>query len=142
MKVKVKVKGAGGTEGGVGQFMMGFLMMCGGGYMLFNAIRVTTNFGMGYSLYRFGGGFSISSGMIMIPFMFGVGMIFYNSRNVIGWLLSVGSLAALVFGVISSIQFRMASMSAFDLIVILVLLVGGIGLFLRSLHNFNQAVEE
>jgi len=140
--VKVKVKGAGGTEGGVGQFMMGFLMMCGGGYMLFNAIRVTTNFGMGYSLYRFGGGFSISSGMIMIPFMFGVGMIFYNSRNVIGWLLSVGSLAALVFGVISSIQFRMASMSAFDLIVILVLLVGGIGLFLRSLHNFNQAVEE
>ncbi|MBV1881776.1 MAG: hypothetical protein KUG82_09095 [Pseudomonadales bacterium] len=140
--MKVKVKGAGGTEGGVGQFMMGFLMMCGGGYMLFNAIRVTTNFGMGYSLYRFGGGFSISSGMIMIPFMFGVGMIFYNSRNVIGWLLSVGSLAALVFGVISSIQFRMASMSAFDLIVILVLLVGGIGLFLRSLHNFNQAVEE
>ena len=140
--MKVKVKGAGGTEGGVGQFMMGFLMMCGGGYMLFNAIRVTTDFGMGYSLYRFGGGFSISSGMIMIPFMFGVGMIFYNSRNVIGWLLSVGSLAALVFGVISSIQFRMASMSAFDLIVILVLLVGGIGLFLRSLHNFNQAVEE
>ena len=142
MKVKVKVKGAGGTEGGVGQFMMGFLMMCGGGYMLFNAIRVTTNFGMGYSLYRFGGGFSISSGMILIPFMFGVGMIFYNSRNVIGWLLSVGSLAALVFGVISSIQFRMASMSAFDLIVILVLLVGGIGLFLRSLHNFNQTVED
>ena len=140
--MKVKVKGAGGTEGGVGQFMMGFLMMCGGGYMLFNAIRVTTNFGMGYSLYRFGGGFSISSGMILIPFMFGVGMIFYNSRNVIGWLLSVGSLAALVFGVISSIQFRMASMSAFDLIVILVLLVGGIGLFLRSLHNFNQTVEE
>ena len=110
--------------------------------MLFNAIRVTTDFGMGYSLYRFGGGFSISSGMILIPFMFGVGMIFYNSRNVIGWLLSVGSLAALVFGVISSIQFRMASMSAFDLIVILVLLVGGIGLFLRSLHNFNQTVED
>ena len=139
----MKVKGAGGTEGGVGQFIIGFLMMCGGGYMLLNAIRVTTNFGMGYSLYRFGGGgLSITSGMILIPFMFGVGIIFYNSRNVIGWLLTVGSLAALVFGVISSIQFRMSHMSAFDLIVILVLLVGGVGLFLRSLHNFNNMAEE
>ena len=111
-KEKVKVKGAGGTDGGVGQFIIGFLMMCGGGYMLLNAIRVTTQFGMGYSLYRFGGGLSITSGMILIPFMFGVGIIFYNSRNVIGWLLAIGSLAALIFGVISSIQFRMSHMSA------------------------------
>lgn len=137
----MKINGAGGTEGGVGQFMLGFIMMCGGGYMLLNAIRVTTQFGLGFSLYRFGGGsgFSITSGMILIPFMFGVGIIFYNSRNMIGWLLAVGSLAAMIFGVISSIQFSMRHMSAFDLIVILVLLVGGIGLFLRSLHNFSDS---
>jgi len=136
----VKVEGAGGTQGGIGQFMLGFVMMCGGGYMLLNAIRVTTQFGMGYSLYRFGGGgFSITSGMILIPFIFGIGIIFYNSRNPIGWMLSIGSLSALVFGVISSIQFTMAHMSAFDLIVILVLAVGGLGLFLRSLRNFSES---
>jgi hypothetical protein len=73
--------------------------------------------------------------MVMIPFMFGVGMVFYNARNYLGWLLAGGSLVALVFGVISSIQFTFQSMSAFDLIVILVLSVGGLGLFLSSLKS-------
>ena len=38
------------------------------------------------------------------------------------------------FGVISSFDFRMGQMSAFELLTILVLFVGGLGLFLRSLE--------
>ncbi len=126
------MRGAGGSEGGIGQFFIGLIMMIAGGYMLLNAIMVTNHFSFGYSLYRVGG-FSLTSGMVMVPFIFGVGMVFYNSRNILGWILSIGSLVMLVFGVISSINFQLRHMSAFDLIVILVLLVGGIGLFLRSL---------
>ncbi|MDG1204452.1 MAG: hypothetical protein P8N51_03685 [Pseudomonadales bacterium] len=139
------MRGAGGTNGGIGQFLMGLIMMCGGFYMLLNAIIVTSNFGAGMRLYgfnAFGSGYSVTSGMIMIPFMFGVGMIFYSSRNLIGWLLSVGSLVALIFGVIASIKFSFRSMSAFDLIVILVLSVGGLGMFLRSLRDVSMAPEE
>jgi hypothetical protein len=133
-------KGAGGTRGGIGQFFLGLVMMCGGFYMLLNAIKVTSHFGMGYRLYNVGS-FGINSGMIMIPFLFGVGIIFYNSRNFLGWLLSVGSLVALIFGAISSIQFRFQHMSAFDLIVILVLSFGGLGLFLRSLKAASERAD-
>jgi len=134
------MKGAGGTSGGIGQFFIGFIMMCGGFYLLLNSITVTSNFGLGmqmYSLSAFGGGFGITSGMIMFPFMFGVGIIFYNAKNIFGWLLTVGSIAALIFGVIASIRFRFSAMSAFDLIMILVLTVGGIGLFFRSLKSIE-----
>lgn len=131
-------KGAGGTDGGIGQFLLGIVMMCGGIYMLLNSIVVTSHFGFGYRLYN-AGRFGITSGMVMIPFMFGIGMIFYNSKSWSGWLLSIGSLVALVFGVISSIHFRFQGMSAFDLIVILALSVGGIGLFLRSLRNASSS---
>ncbi|AJQ92158.1 hypothetical protein [Gynuella sunshinyii] len=132
------MKGAGGTSGGIGQFFIGLIMLCGGGYMLLNAISVTSSFGFGTSLYRVGyfGGLSVTSGMILIPFMFGVGMIFFSSKNLLGWLLAIGSMAAMIFGVIASIHFRIRPMSAFDLIVILVLTVGGLGLFLRSLRSF------
>jgi hypothetical protein len=41
----------------------------------------------------------------------------------------------LVVGVIASINFTLVRMSAFDLLVIIILLVGGIGLFLRSLRG-------
>ena len=130
-------RGAGGTNGGVMRFLMGLAMMIGGGYLFFSSITVVNNFSLGYRLYRVGN-LSVTSGMVLIPFLFGVGMIFYNSKNVFGWMLSLGSLLALTLGVISSISFRLQSMSAFELLTILVLGVGGIGLFLSSLRDVED----
>ena len=130
------MQGAGGTNGGTGQFFIGLAMMIAGFYLLLNAITVTSNFGFGYSLY-YVGGMNITSGMVMFPFIFGIGIIFYNSKNPIGWVLAAGALIALIAGVIASIRFNIRSMSAFDLIMILVLSIGGLGLFLRSLKDFN-----
>lgn len=130
------MNGAGGNSGGIGQFFIGLTMMCGGFYMLLNAITVSSSFGLHSRLYGFsamGGSFGITGGIIMIPFMIGIGMIFFNAKNIFGWLLSIGSITALLFGVISSIRFSMKTMTAFELIVILILAVGGLGLFLRSL---------
>jgi hypothetical protein len=134
------MRGAGGTSGGVGHFFIGILMMCGGFYMLLNAITVSSSFGMGARLYGFSGSSSnigITGGMIMIPFIFGVGIIFYNSKSLLGWILSIGSLTALIFGVISSVRFNLRTMTSFELIVILVLAIGGLGLFLRSLKKLD-----
>jgi len=127
------MRGAGGSDGGLMPFFIGLVMMCSGFYMLLNAIVIRSRFGFGYSVYNVGG-FSITSGMIMIPFIFGVGLIFYNSKNYLGWILAVASLVSLMFGVIASVNFSFQRMSAFDLIVILVLAFGGLGLFLRSLY--------
>jgi hypothetical protein len=135
------MQGAGGTSGGIGQFFIGIFMMCGGFYMLLNSIVVSSHFGMGYNLYGFsilGGHYAITSGMVLIPFMFGVGMVFYNSKNILGWLLMIFSIAALIFGVISSINFHLKPMSSFPLLLILGLAAGGLGLFLNSLRDFTR----
>ncbi|MGB2741953.1 MAG: hypothetical protein WBC60_15540 [Cognaticolwellia sp.] len=137
------MNGAGGSSGGVGNFFIGLIMMCGGFYMLLNAISVTSSFGLGSRLYSVNafGGFGITGGTVMIPFIFGVGLIFYNSKNILGWLLSIGSISALIFGVISSVRFSMKTMTSFDLIVILVLAIGGLGLFLRSLKSMDDSAK-
>lgn len=127
-------RGAGGTDGGTGTFLIALIMMIAGGYLLLNAIIVRPQFGLGMVAFNLGG-FPVTSGMVLVPFMFGVGIIFYNSRNWLGWLLAGGSIVALVFGVIANINLQFARMSAFELLVILVLLVGGFGLFLRSLRQ-------
>ena len=49
----------------------------------------------------------------------------------------MGLWLSLIFGVIVNTTLQFARMSAFDLIVILVLLVGGLGLFLRALKAVN-----
>lgn len=128
------MRGAGGTNGGEFSFLIGLAMMIAGFYLLLNSIVITSSFGFGMRLYGIGA-FGITSGMLMIPFIFGVAFIFYNSKNYAGWFLCVGSLIALIAGVLASAQFRLASMSSFDLLLILVLSFGGLGLFLRSLKS-------
>ena len=115
-----------------GSRSVGLIMMIGGGYLLLKSIIVRPTFGLGMTTFN-AGGVPVTSGMILIVFMLGVLMIFYNSRNWIGWILAVGSIIALIFGVIASTTLQFANMSVFDLLVILVLLFGGTGLFLRSL---------
>lgn len=128
------MRGAGGTDGGILSFLFGLIMMISGFYMLLNAIVIRSRFGFDSHLYSVGG-FGVTNGMIMIPFLIGVGLIFYNSKNYLGWIITVGSVVSLIFGVISNIHFSMQRMSAFDLIVILVLAFGGLGLFLKSLRS-------
>lgn len=132
------MRGAGGTEGGAGQFLVGVVMVVGGMYLLLNSIGVHSSFGWGARLFGVGGA-GVTGGMLMIPFIFGVGLVFYNARSVLGWLLAGGAVVALVFGVLASLAFSLRGMSAFELLAILVLAVGGIGLLLRSLRPVRAA---
>jgi len=128
------VNGAGGTPGGLGRFFLGLAMMVAGGYLFLNSIRVYNFLSMGYSLYAFGP-IRLTTGMTLLPLCLGIVMIFYNARNILGWLLFLGSLLAVGVGVVASIRFSLAGMSLFDLLVILMLLLGGLGLFLSSLRS-------
>jgi hypothetical protein len=132
------MRGAGGTEGGIGRFLIGLGMVIVGGYLFFDSIRVTSGFHWGGSIYSVGG-MSVTSGMILIPLIAGIAVIFYNASNLAGWVLAGGSLLALAFGVIRNIQFVLQSMSLLSLLIILVLLFGGIGLLLSGLRDQGAA---
>lgn len=122
----------------IGRFFMGFIMFVGGLYLMLSAIQVDINsmFHGRHSLFNIGG-FGVTSGYIMIVFMLGVGMLFFNAKNLLAWIVTVGSLTGLIFGVIANTHFSLRYMSAFDLIVILVLLCGGLGLLLSSMVKRN-----
>ena len=126
-------RGAGGTPGGSLSFFLGLSMASAGLYLLLSSITVHSGFGLGLVLWNVGGRFGLTSGVLLIPFLAGVGVIFYNSKNSLGWILSVGSLAAIVLGVIMSLQISMRSMNLLELLLILVLLAGGLGIFAKSL---------
>lgn len=132
------MQGAGGTSGGSGQFLLGLIMMCSGFYLLLSSVIVSSSFGFGSRLFGIGG-FGVTGGIILVPLVIGIGMIFYNARSVLGWLIAIAAFFAMVFGVIASVSLDLRSMSAFYLITVLVLAFGGLGLFLGSLRSAAQA---
>ena len=125
-------RGAGGTEGGAGTFILGLIMAVAGAYLLLRGIIVRPSFGMRSVAFQLGG-FPVTTGVILVPFLLGVGGIFYNSRQIWGWAVAGLALLAMIVGVIANLNIQLVRMSLFDFLVILVLLVGGIGLLARSL---------
>ncbi len=143
MNAMNKPKGAGGTSGGIGRYLIGLFMMCTGGYLFLTKIMVTTGafshgFGMGTRLYGVGGGFNVTGGMILIPFFIGIFMVFWNSNNPLGWLLSLLSVVALIAGIIVNIRMTLMPMNGFDILMLIVLMAGGAGMFFSSLKNFDK----
>ena len=108
-------------------------MVIGGGYLLLTSIRVH-GYGLGHGLYNVGG-VGINSGMILIPFIIGIVIIFYDRDKWYGWFIAGASLLALIVGVIASIRFSFVGTSAFEVLVILILLFGGIGLVLAAVRD-------
>lgn len=127
-------RGAGGTEGGTGTFILGTIMMIAGAYLLLRGIIVRPSFGFGTVAFAVGG-YPVTTGMILIPLLLGVGGLFYDSRKLWGWIIAIGSVIAIIAGVIANLNIRLITMSLFDFLIILVLLAGGIGLLLRSLSR-------
>lgn len=127
------MNGAGGTGGGTGRFFLGLVMMCAGFYLLLSSVVVSSSFGLATALFGVGG-HGVTGGMVLVPLVIGLALVFYNARNVIGWLLTVGAFAALVVGVIASVHMNLRAMNGFELLCILVLAFGGLGLFLGSLR--------
>lgn len=125
-------------RGSAASLLLGFVMMCGGAYLLLESIVVTQTYFLGVGLYHWGG-MSVTGGMILVPMIFGIGIIFYRPSNLIGWALAIGSLAAMILGVIVNTHFALRSMSLFELICIFVLGVGGLGLFLRALADGRKS---
>jgi uncharacterized protein len=119
-------RGAGGTPGGIGEFLAGVVMAAAGGFLLFNQVQVTTSF------WHFWGGSSF--GLAMLPLLVGIGMLFFNGRSWLGWLLSIAGLAIILAGILVNMDIYFRQTSLFNTLVMLGLLAGGFGLVARSLH--------
>ena len=117
----------GGTPGGLGEFLMGFVMACVGGYLLSNQVTV------GGSYWSFWG--TNSFGITLIPLLFGVAILFFNGRSLIGWLLTIAGALFILAGVIANMQIYFRPTSLFNTLLMLILLVGGVGLIARSVRS-------
>lgn len=122
-----RLRGAGGTEGGIGTFLVGFVMAVAGGWLLANQVTVTSGF------WRFGG--YNAFGLSLLPLVIGIGILFFNGRSIPGWLLTIAGATIIVAGILTNLEIYFRPTSLFNTLIMLALLAGGIGLVAKSLRG-------
>jgi hypothetical protein len=118
----------GGTPGGMKTFLLGLVMLIAGGYLLFDHVQV----GGGFWHWGGFGGHSTSFGITLIPLLFGIGILFVNGKSFVGRFLTGAGLLVILVGIIANLDLRFHQTSLFNMLVMFVLIVGGIGLIVRS----------
>lgn len=121
------MQGAGGTPGGIGQFLIGFVCAVAGGWMLVNQVSVH---GGSWQLWGYN-----SFGLSLLPFLAGVGLLFFHGKSVLGWLLLVAGLTIIAAGILVNLNIYFRPTSLFNTLVMLGLVAAGIGLIARSVKS-------
>jgi hypothetical protein len=121
-----ELRGAGGTEGGIGSFFIGALMAVAGGYLLTNQVTVTTGYWRMWGYNAFG--------LSLLPFIIGIAFLFFDGKSIIGWLLTVAGAVIIFVGILTNLDIYFRPTSLFNTLLMLVLLMGGIGLVARALR--------
>ena len=123
--------GAGGTTGGVGMFFTGAALVLAGGYLLLTRVSVISGGWLFYGYNAFG--------LTLFPLLIGIGVLFYNGRSILGWLLTLGGTLIILVGIVANLHIYFQPTSLFDTLTMLGLLAGGIGLVARSLRASQVA---
>lgn len=115
----------GGTPGGLGHFLFGLAMTCVGGYLLMNQVVVGSSYWNFYGPSTFG--------ITLIPLLIGIGLLFWNGRSIIGWLLTGAGALFIFAGILANLHIYFQPATLFHTLIMLVLLAGGLGLIARAL---------
>jgi uncharacterized protein len=120
------MRGAGGTAGGLGTFLIGLAMLVVGGYLLLTRVTVGSGAWLlwGYNAF----------GLSLLPLLAGIAWLFYDGRSIGGWILAGLGALIILAGILANLHIFFAPTSLFDTLVMLGLLAGGLGMIARSLR--------
>ncbi|MDQ3132616.1 MAG: hypothetical protein M3Q99_17855 [Acidobacteriota bacterium] len=124
MEIETKSNGAGGTPGGIVEFFLGLGMAIAGAYLLTNQVIVTSGF---WSVWGYN-----TFGLSLLPLIFGIGILFFNGKSIIGWLLLFVGIIIIFAGILMNLHIYFQPTSLFNTIMMIILLAGGIGLIARA----------
>jgi len=125
MSDEYRFNGAGGTPGGIVEFFVGLGMAIAGAYLLTQQVTVSSGFWTfrGYNTF----------GLSLLPLIFGIGILFFNGKSILGWILLFAGIIIIGAGILMNLQIYFQPTSLFNTIIMLILLAGGIGLVAKGI---------
>lgn len=114
-------------------FFAGLLMFGGGLFMILQNISVTSSWGSGYFYHI--GSWGVPNGMIMLPVLIGIVMLFLMDRKIFGWVVTILGIVFILLTVIMSVKIVWRTTNAYMFILMFGLAAAGGGMMLRVLFR-------
>lgn len=112
------------------QFFCGLLMLAAGVFLIFQNLDVRSSWGTGFLRV---GGYSLPNGLIFLPILIGIVMLFLMDRKVFGWIVLAVGLVIVLAAVIMSVNIRWRTTNAYVFIVMFGLAAAGGAMVIRQL---------
>lgn len=129
-------KKAEGSKQGAGnellQFFLGFLLFGGGVYWALNSFTVTSTWGSGYwSIF----GVDMPAGVMLLPLLLGIGMMFFMKRKIIGGMVTALGGLIILISLITSLRFHAVRATLYVYLLMFGMIAAGAGLLIRVLFK-------
>ena len=114
------------------EFVVGLAMLVVGLYLFMQKVTVSTGFCQGsFNL----GGIHVNTGLIVVPFIIGIIMIFIKPESFLSKLVACLGFLLIIVSIISSTTMRLSSITLYEWLLYLVFIFGGLALVCRVLFK-------
>ncbi|NLT09634.1 MAG: hypothetical protein GXY08_09045 [Ruminococcus sp.] len=127
--------GSDSSEGGdLLKFFIGLLLLGGGLFMIFNNLTVSSTWGSGGYFFHIGT-FNLPNGMVMLPMIAGIAMLFLMDRKIFGWIVLAIGILIVLLSVLLTTRIYWRSTSAYVFIIMFGMTAAGAGMVLKELFR-------
>ena len=74
----------------------------------------------------------------MLPMLIGVGVLFFDGKSKLGWILTVGGALTILAAVLMSLSIHWEATTLFNTLLMFGMLAAGLGLVARSLRPYPE----
>ena len=115
-------------------FVAGVLMCAAGLYLFLSNVSVQTHFwGGGVHFFGIIGGAGIPSGLVTVPFIIGIVMLFFAPESIWSKIVTVLGMLVILLAIIESTTLKFEQTNAFIYLMMVILIFGGFAMVMRIL---------
>lgn len=108
-------------------FLIGLAVLSAGVYLILQNTVISTHFSLFDML-----GFNPPFGLVLLPFLIGVGILFFNSRSVLGWLLLIFGMVSILLGILMGLKIYFRPITLYEGLLMFGMTAAGTGVILKS----------
>lgn len=120
-------------RGNILTFFGGIIVFLIGVYMIFQNTVISTGFTLTRML-----GFTPNFGLILLPLLIGIIVLFFNENSILGWFLIIVGILIILMGILMGLTIRFMPVSLFEGIIMFGMTAAGIGIALKGLFGKNN----